>query len=80
MAPLAKFGRKDLFLVKNLAKKLSISSRLKYYNPNIFANRWCKPLIFQTEIILPDKTHCLKYLRSTTLGCKDIATKSLSLW
>ena len=31
-----------------------------------------KPLIFQAEMILSNRIHNLVYLRSTTLGCKDI--------
>jgi len=32
-------------------------------------------LIFQTWIILSNRIHSLKYLRSTTLGCKDIGIR-----
>ena len=36
------------------------------------ANLWYfKPLIFQTCIIWSNRIHSLKYLRFTTLGCKD---------
>ena len=35
---------------------------------------WCKPLIFQTLIIWSSWIYSLKYLRSTTLGCKDLGS------
>ena len=41
------------------------------FNPDILSIWWCKPFIFQT-IILSNRIHSLKYLRSTTLCCKDI--------
>ena len=44
----------------------------QFSNPYIFGTWWCKPLIFQTLIIWYNIIHCLKYLRSTILGCKDI--------
>ena len=50
-----------------LAKK-----KLKSSDPNIFATWWYKPLIFQTQVILSLSINSLKYLRSTTLGYKDI--------
>jgi len=37
----------------------------KYY-------KLCKPFIFQTLIVWYNRSHSLKYLRSTTLGCLDI--------
>ena len=33
---------------------------------------WCKPLIFQTQIIWSNRICNLKYQRSTAMGCKDI--------
>ena len=45
------------------------------YNPSIFATWLCKPLIFYDFRI-----HSLKYLKSTTLGCKAIGIKNQSLW
>ena len=53
-------------------KEMSFSHKLKSSNPNIFAAWWCKALIFQTLIILSISINNLKYLRSKTLGYKDI--------
>ena len=39
---------------------------------NIFRIQYCKPLIFQTQIIWFNKIYELKYLRSATFGSKDI--------
>ena len=47
-------------------------NKIKYLNPNFFSTRWCKLLIFQTQIIWFNRIHSLKYLRSTTFGSKDI--------
>ena len=41
----------------------------------IFAIWWCKPFIFQTYIIWYNSIHSLKYLRYTTLCCKDIGIR-----
>ena len=68
---------------------MSLCHKLKLSNPYIFATRWCKPLIFQIMIIGSNKIHSLKYLRFTTLRCKDIGirksefvakTQFLCLW
>jgi len=56
-------------------KELSFCHKLKSSDSNIFAILWCKPLIFQTKIILSISINSLKYLRSTTLGYKDIEIK-----
>ena len=56
-------------------KELSLCNKIKYLNPNIFRTRYCKPLIFQTQIIWFNRIHSLKYLRSTTLGSKDIVIR-----
>ena len=55
--------------------ELSLCHTLKFFNPNIFAAYWCKPLIFQTFIICSNRIDCLKYPKSTTLGCKDIGIR-----
>ena len=34
-----------------------------------------KPLIFQAKIIQSNKIYRFQYLRSTTLGCKDIRNR-----
>jgi len=68
-------------------KESTLWHKLKYYNPYIFVNWWCKLLIFQIQIIWSNRIHSLKYLRSTTLGFKDIVriksefvAKTLFLW
>ena len=61
---------KNIFLKR---KELSICRKLKFCNKYIFAILWCKSLIFQTWIIFPNGIYSLKYLRSTTMDCKDIA-------
>ena len=53
--------------IKLHRKELSLCRILKLSYPFIFAIRWCKFLIIQTCIV-----HNLKYLRSTTLGCKGM--------
>ena len=40
---------------------------------------WWKPLIFQTYTIWSNIIHSLKYLRSTTSGCKDIGNRKSEL-
>ena len=51
---------------------MSLCHKFKFSNPHISATCWCKPLQFQTSIIWYNNIHSLKYLRSTTVGCKDI--------
>ena len=46
----------------NTKKELSLRNKTKYLIPNIFRTRWCKPFIFQTQIILSNRIHSLKYL------------------
>ena len=58
-----------------LTKELSLWNKIKYLNLNIFRTRCCKPLIFQTHIILSNRIHSLKYLRSTTFGSKVIVIR-----
>ena len=55
-----------------ITKEFSFCNKLEFSNHNIFATLWCKPLIFQTQVFWSSRMHSLKYLRSTTLGCKDI--------
>jgi len=55
-----------------LIKELSLCHKLKFSNPYIYGTWCCRLLIFQTKIILCNRIHSLKYLRSTTLGCRDI--------
>ena len=43
-------------------KELSLWNNINYLNLNIFKTRCCKPLIFQTQIILSNRIHSLKYL------------------
>ena len=56
-------------------KGLSLWNKIKYSNLNIFRTRFCKPLIFQTQIIWSNRIHSLKYLRSATFGSKDIVIR-----
>ena len=63
------------FTSKSLIKKLSLCHTHKLSNPYIFTTRWRRPFIFQTYIIYYNRTHCLKYLRSTKSGCKDIGIR-----
>ena len=77
---LAKF---KIFLVdfeKFPGKELSLCHKLKFSNPYIYGTWCCRLLIFQTKIIWCNRIHSLKFLRSTTLGCKDIRKRNLSLW
>ena len=53
-------------------KELSFCHKLEFSNPYIFATGWRKPLILQTYMIWSNRNHSLKYLRSMSLGCKDI--------
>ena len=55
-----------------MTKELSLCHKLKYSNPYIYWTWCCRLLIFQTKIIWCNKVHILKYLRSTTMGCRDI--------
>jgi len=61
--------------INHLPKELSLWNKIKYLNLNIFRTRCCKPLIFQTQIILSNRIHSLKYLRSATFGSKDTVTR-----
>ena len=54
---------------------MSLWNKIQYLNLNIFRTRCCKPLIFQTQICWSNRIHCLKYLRSTTFGSKDIVIR-----
>ena len=50
-------------------------NKIKYLNLNIFRTRFCKPLIFQTQIIWSNRIYSLKNLRSATFGSKDIVIR-----
>ena len=66
---------KQLFLVLifKTYKGIEFLSQAKINSDsNIFAIIRCKPFIFQTQTILFISIISLKYLRSTTLGYKDI--------
>jgi len=54
-------------------KELNLCLKLKFSNPYIYIyGTWCcRLLIFLTKIIWCNRIHSLKYLRSTTMGCKD---------
>ena len=72
---LAKF---KIFLIdfeKFPGKELSLCHKLKFSNPYIYGTWCCRLLIFQTKIIWCNRIHSLKFLRSTTLGCRDIGIR-----
>ena len=67
---------KDFNLTCNLRiKELNLCPKLWIYNPFIFGSQCCRLLIFQTKIIWCIKIHSLKYLKSTTFGCRDIGIR-----
>ena len=55
-----------------LLEGIAFLTQTQILNPHICATEWINPLIFQTENILTNRIHSLKYLRFTRLGCKDI--------
>ena len=66
---------KWLYYIAKLAykvKELSLCHKHWFSYLYIFLTWWRKALIFQTKVIWPSRIHNLKYLRPTTLGCKDI--------
>ena len=63
----------------NTGKELSFCHKLEISNPYIFATGWRKPLIFQTYMIWSNRNHSLKYLRSMSLGWKDIGIRKSKL-
>ena len=71
-----RIGIRIVYIVQLNLKELNFCHKLKSSFPssdlNIFAIWWCKLLIFPTWIILSISINSLKYLRSTTLGYKDI--------
>ena len=58
---------------------LAKESGLRFSNHYIFATWWYKPLIFQTLINWSNKNHSFEYLRSLTLGCKNIGLRKTEL-
>jgi len=56
-------------------KELNLCHKLKFSNPYIYWTWCCRLLIFQTKIIWCNRTHSLKYLTSTTMGCRDIGIR-----
>ena len=58
-------------------KELSLCHKLKNFNLHIFGMYYIRPLVFQTYIIYSNLIHSLKYLRSPTLGYKDIGIRKL---
>ena len=55
-----------------VSKELSLCHKLLFYNSYIVAIWWWKPLIFHTCVILWNRIYSLKYLRSMTLGSKEM--------
>ena len=62
----------NLLITIYRTKELSFCHKLKSSDLNIFSTWWCKPLIFQTQIILSITIYSLKYLISNRLGYKVI--------
>ena len=60
------------FLICNRIKEWSLCHKLKFSNPYIYGTWYYRLLIFQTKIMWCNRINSLKYLRSTTLGCRDI--------
>jgi len=58
---------------------LAQESSLRLSNHYIFATWWYKPLIFQTLINWSNQNHSFEYLRSPTLGCKNIGLRKTEL-
>ena len=56
-------------------KELSFCHKLKFSNPYIYGTWCCRLLIFQTKIIWCNRIHSLKYIRYTTLGCRNIGIR-----
>ena len=59
--------------------KLQDIMNLNFLTP-MFAIWSCKPLIFQTQFIWSNIIHILKFLRYTTLGCKDRGIRKSEFW
>ena len=69
-------NRKTTFVLgQEVNLELSHCHKLKFSNPYIITNWMGKPLIFQAKIIQSNKIYRFQYLRSTTLGCKDIRNR-----
>jgi len=64
-----------ILLWLSMLKELSHCHKLKFSNPYIYGTWCCRLLIFQTKIIWCNRIHSLKYLRSTTLCCRDIGIR-----
>ena len=73
------FGFWDFLLSKTydffFIKELSLCHKLKFSNPYIYWTWCCRLLIFQTKIIWGNRIHSFKYLRSTTLCCREIGIR-----
>ena len=69
-------GTRYNFIILHLMRKTKeLSHVLKFSNPYILSAWWCKPFIFQTQIISSTRIYNFKYLRPTALGWKDIWIK-----
>ena len=61
-----------------LFEELSLCHDIKYSNAYIFATWWCKPLIFQTQIIWSKRIHSLNSnLKYSKLDSKDMEIRIL---
>ena len=61
-----------------LLKELSLCHKLKFSNLYIFTTGWCRPLIFQTNIIWSNRILSLKYLRHWV--AQILGLENLCLW
>ena len=52
-------------------KELSFCHKLKFHNPYIFETSWCKPLLFQTPIILSNRIHSLNVYNTWLQAYRD---------
>ena len=62
---------------KTFKRNWAFATNSNFLN-HIFATGWCKPFIFLAKVIRSKRMHCLKYLMSTILSCKDIGIKNES--
>ncbi len=56
-------------------KERSLCRKHKLYHPYMFPICWEKPLKFQTWIMSYTRIYIMKYLWTTTLGCKDLGNR-----
>ena len=64
-----------IFLIYIWQRNWVFVTNSNYLIPIIYWIWCCRLLIFQTKISWCNRIHSLKYLRSTTLGCRDIGIR-----